>query len=261
MRAVLSVLAMLAMAFSAPASATQFLYTVTGTVVGDEFTYDEWHIFDPTQGEEFTASFVVDDAKPDSLYSYGSLGSSATGGGITQFGTRSPLTASLTIGGQTYQIRSGDYHSYPTIEPLTGDPVGPTDTIDELGSVAKDPGAHQLALTAGYSEGHSCCFPHPNDTYGQNEILDFSLNSGAFTSPDYRQAGTFALTGFGYFAKSATIVASPGALTNIYLAPVSLTVSAVPEIGSWLMIIVGVGLIGAVVRRRRPSGTGCVPAS
>jgi hypothetical protein len=242
--------------WSGTAHAAQFLYTITGTVTGDELTYDEWHIFDPEQGQAFTARFLVDDAAPSALYSYDATGSRASGGGLTQIGTRSPLSASLTIGSRTYDIRSGDFRQYPVIDPISGDPVGPTDLVNELGLVAKDAALGSLSLSGVYSDSHECCFPHPNDTYSQGDALEFTLRSAAFTDPDFRQTGTFALTSSGgYFSKSETIVAWPGALSQILLTANVLTVaqvSAVPEIGTWLMMMFGVGTVGWMAR----SGTG-----
>jgi hypothetical protein len=254
MRKILGLVALGAMVSAgAPAQAAQFLYTVTGTVAGDEFTYDDWHVFDPVQGQAFTAEFLVDDAAPTSLYTYGATTSSASGGGATQLGTRSPVFGSLTIGSNTYDVRQGDYHLYPSYDP---DPVGPIATIEESGLAAKDAVSHQLTLAATYDDYYSCCFPHANDTYDQGEGLDFTLHSAGFTSPDYRQGGTFALApgSYGEFYKYETIVAWPGNLTNIFLAATSLQVTplgAVPEIGTWLMMVLGIGGAGLSARSRR----------
>lgn len=241
--------------FGSPAQATQFLYTISGTVTGDELTYDDWHLFDPEQGEAFSAAFVLDDAAPLALYDYGATGSSASGGGLVQLGTRTPLIASLTIGGSTYAIRTGDFHQYPNYDPETGDPSGPTDLADEYGMADKRGDLGKLSLSSGYSQSHSCCFPHPGDSYGEGEELSFSLLSAALADADYRQTGTFALAAGsgGYFGKSEYIVDRPGYLTQILLKAQTLTVSqigAVPEVATWLMMIVGIGAVGLALRRK-----------
>lgn len=256
MRCIACMLAVLAIvAASTQAQAAQFLYAISGTVFGEELTFDEYHIFDPQQGDAFVAKFLVDDASPLALYAAGPTGSSARGGGAIQLGTRTPVTSWLTIRGNTYGIRTGDLHSYSTIDPNTGDPIGPTDVIEESGLIDKDATAHRLTLSSSYFDSHSCCFPHPGDSYDAGESLDFNLGSGAFSDPEYRQTGTFSLDpgSSGYFGKSSSFAGNPGAFTQILLLATSLTVtqvSAVPETGAWLMMILGISAIGLVARAR-----------
>jgi len=239
---------------SGPAFATQFLYTITGAITGEELSFDERGIFSFAQGDAFTATFLVDDARPEALYSYDPTGSSAIGGGYLALGTRTPVTSTIAINGNSFSVRTGDFHQYPITDPATGDPIGPTDTIDELGVVSKDTNDHSLQLVSGYDSSHSCCFPAPHDSYGEFEGLEFVLYSGAFTDPDYRQTGTFTLQpgSYGGFFKSDSFAGNPGLFTQILLAANSLTVTrvaAVPEIGTWLMMILGLGVIGVGLRR------------
>lgn len=256
MRRIASVLGLLtAVSFAVPAEATQFLYTITGTVVGEELSYDEFGVFDPDQGDPFTAEFVVDDAAPLALYNYGPIGSYTNGGAMVQQGTRTPLTSKLTIEGASYAVRTGDFHLDPVIDPVTGDPSGPSQGVSEGGFISRNSATGSLNLFSRYGESYSCCWPHPNDIYGQSESLEFTLFSSGFTDPDYRQTGTFALlpgSGGGFYRVEYNSP-TPGYMTQISLLASTLTVaslSAVPELGTWAMMLVGVGAAGAVARRR-----------
>jgi hypothetical protein len=258
MRRTTSVFALCAaMVFALPAHGTQFLYTVTGTVVGEELSYDEFGVFDPDQGDAFTAQFLVDDAAALALYNYGPIGSYANGGGMIQVGTRTPLFGKLTIEGGTYAVRTGDYRLDPVIDPVTGDPSGPTAGISEGGFISRNSATGSLNLFSRYGESYSCCFPHPGENYGQSESLEFTLLSSGFTSPDYRQLGTFALlpgSGGGFY-RYVYDGSYPGNMAQIALSATTLTVAAVPELRSWAMLLVGIGAAGAVLRRRTSIGS------
>jgi hypothetical protein len=254
MRLLLCLLAALsALVCGTEASAAQFLYTITGQVVLDELSYDERQLFGPTLGSTFTAGFVVDDAVAQAIYDYGPTSSSATGGWASAPGTLPPITASLTIGGGTYAVRQGNSSSGPMISP-DGEPFGGTSSQRDLGAIRKDAVARRLDLTTSYYEESFCCYPAGYQFEASGDYLDFGLYSAAFTNPDYRQLGTYAVapTG-GYFSSFVQTGPYPGAMTQIRFTAERLTVSslsAVPEIGTWLMMIAGVACAGSSKRRR-----------
>jgi hypothetical protein len=242
------------LALPTPARAAQFLYTITGNLVLDELTYDELQLFGPALSSTFSAAFVVDDAMPQAAYSYGATGSSATGGGIP--GTVPPVSATLTIGGITYAIRQGNSSSGPIIGP-DGDPFGGTSLEQDYGSVAKSSVNGSLALSTTYYREAFCCFPVGYQFDATGDDLSFALYSPAFSGPDYRQTGTFALASSGgYFNSHVQSGPVPGLMTQIRFQAQALTVAslaAVPEIGTWLMMIAGMGCAGQAVRRGRQS--------
>lgn len=237
------------------ASAAQYLYTITGQVILDELSYDERQLFGPTLGSTFTAAFVVDDAVPEAIYAYGPGGSSATGGGTIAAGTLPPLSASLTIGGVTYGVRQGNSSSGPIIGP-DGEAYGASSLQRDSGSIAKDALARRLDLSASYYEESFCCYPVGYEFSASGDYLDFGLQSAAFTDPDYRQIGTYALSlSGGYFGSYVQSGPNPGAMTQIRFTAETLTVaslSAVPEVGTWLMMMAGVAYAGCALRRRAP---------
>ena len=240
------------LALPTPALAAQFLYTITGNLVLDELTYDELQLFGPALGPTFSAALVVDDAVPHAAYSYGATGSSATGGGIQ--GTAPPVSASLTIGGVSYAIRQGNSSSGPIIGP-DGDPFGGTSLERDSGSVTKNALNGSLALSTTYYREAFCCFPVGYQFDAAGDDLSFALYSPAFSDPDYRQTGTFALASSGgYFNSHVQSGPFPGLMTQIRFQAQALTVAplaAVPEIGTWLMMIAGLGCAGQAMRRRR----------
>lgn len=254
MRLLLCLLASLgALMFGGAASAAQFLYTLTGQVVLDELSYDELQLFGPTLGSTFSASFVVDDAVAQAIYAYGPTGSSATGGWTIAPGTSPPVGASLTIGSATYALRQGNSSSGPIIG-SDGDPYGGTSLRRDSGSIAKDAVSQRLDLSASYYEESFCCYPAGYHFSASADYLDFGFQSAAFTDPDYRQLGTYALDpGGGYFSSYVQSGPTPGAMTQLRLVAGTLTVaslSAVPEIGTWLMMMAGVACAGWSMRRR-----------
>lgn len=243
----------LALAAPLPATAAQFLYTVTGSIIGDELSFDEYGLFDVVQGGPFTVKFLVDDGRPNASYTDTPTGSSASGGGVATSTTAPPVTATLTIGSGSYTIRTGRYQVDPIYDPNSGTYIGPTASAQDFGAVTKDANAHRLAFSSYYGESSECCLPWVYTSSGSGEELEFTLLSGLFSNPDYRQLGTFAVSGGGYFNRSNTIDGQLGQHAQIAFNATGLTVSqvsAVPEIGTWLMLVLGVGVVGAATRRR-----------
>lgn len=254
MRLLLCLLASLgALMCGTQASATQFLYTITGQVVQDELTFDELQFFGPTLGSTFSAAFVVDDAVGSAIYAYGPTGSSATGGWAVAAGTLPPVGASLTIGGVSHTLPQGNSYSGPIIG-SDGEPYGASSLQRDSGSLAKDAATKRIDLSATYYQESFCCYPVGHEFSASGDYLDFALQSAAFTNPDFRQVGTFALgPSVGFFGSFVQSGPNPGAMTQIRFIAETLTVaglSAVPEIGTWAMMIAGVAFAGSSLRRR-----------
>ncbi len=233
-----------------PASAAIFTYIVTGIVVEDG-SVDSAAFGDDVVGRGFSARFTVDDAMPLAQYAASVAGSSAQGGGLVQDGTRPPVTATLTINDIDYAIRTSDKDEPPYCEPGFGC-FGPSARIDDLGAIVKDAGAGRLDLTTRYEDSSSCCADYGSWYSDATDDLRFTLSDAALTSPDYRQGGTFAVSGIGSFLAAYAAGDRSGGVdgaTRLTLAATSLQVSGgVPEPGSWMMMILGFGVIGAAVR-------------
>lgn len=236
-----------------PATAAIFTYIVTGTVVEDAGQQGT-PFGDSVTGSRFSARFAVDDAAPLALYAADAGGSSAQGGGLIQDGTRPPARAVLTINGVDYAIRTGDRDAPPFCLPGAGC-FGPSARIDDAGGVVKDAIARRLDLFARYDEADSCCADYGSYSSASTDDLRFSLTGAALTAPDYRQAGTFGVTGTGSFSTTYRYSDRSGGVefaTRLVLAATSLQVSgAVPEPATWATMILGFGMAGAAIRRAR----------
>ncbi|KTT71398.1 PEPxxWA-CTERM sorting domain-containing protein [Sphingomonas endophytica] len=252
-RLLIGVATMLAVLGGGSARAAIFTYVVTGTVVGDS-SEGGAAFGDIVLGRDFSARFEVDDALPSALYAASASGSSAQGGGLIQDGTRPPVRAVLTINGMDYAIRTGDKDVPPYCDPVIGC-IGPSARIDDAGTIVKDAGARRLDLSAGYEDFDSCCADYNSYYSIATDDLRFTLNGAAFAVADYRQTGTFALSGTGSFVTVYRAGDRSGGVsdsTRLSFAPTALTVSGgVPEPATWAMTILGFGIVGAALRRRR----------
>ena len=231
-----------------PVEARLYTYTINGTIDQAD-SYDDQGLFgaDPTQSV-FRAVFTVEDALPSAIYTADATASSAGGGGMIQDGTRPPVTGTLTIGGRSWTVSQGDSVSAPGIEPQTSE--------QDLGEAAKDATVGSLDLGASFSTGTLCCGDVIQSYLGDGEFFDLTLYSFAFGDPDYRQTGTFAVSGGGSYARSRTYIDRQGtsiAAGQIALVPISLTVTAaaVPDAAGWATMTIGIGLAGAAMRHRR----------
>lgn len=238
------------------ASAVQFLYTVTG-ITTDNVTnlHGETGSTLPA-GEAFTLSYLIDDALPTGDYSYGADQSSAAGGGQFLSGTRPPVSATLTVGSFSYTIRTGDLVQFLGSTPEGGDPTGTLIQELDLGSIEKTLSSNRIDLQAGFNRNELCClsFNSYNDNYFDR--LNLSLISADFTSADFREIGTFALspgsvgsflTGFDRLDRSE--IPNFG-YQSTGLSASQLTVAAVPEPATWAIMLCGVGYVGLSLRRR-----------
>lgn len=237
-----------------PASATVYTYIVSG-MVDAAASEDQQGYFGSLDGAAFTATFTIDDANTRSLYQYGSSSSSARGGGLVQADTLPPVDGQLRIGGVTVPIPRGNFHQEPYVDPDYGDISGERINEADRGTAAKDAAAGTLGLEAGYSYSYaqylSGIFGYGMDT---SRSLTFSLASTDFTDPDFRQAGSFALSpnSTGAFAAAYSYGGSEGPqvnYSNVYLRPTQLTVSgAVPEPAAWMTFVLGFGVVGFAMR-------------
>jgi hypothetical protein len=242
-----------ACSIATPANAAVFTYVVTGTVVAD--TSNQGAAFgENVLGSMFSARFEVDDAAPLALYAADAGGSSAQGGGLIQDGTRPPVRAVLTINGTDYTIRTGDKDEPPLCFP-GGECFGRSLSIDDAGGVVKSVAGRRLDLFAGYDSADSCCADYGSYSSSDTDDLRFSLTNAAFIVPDYRQTGTFQVSGTGSFSTAHRYFDRSGGVdtdTRLTLAATALRVDgAVPEPATWALMILGFGLVGAVLRQGR----------
>ncbi len=237
-----------------PVRAAIFTYIVTGNVIGD--ASDGGAAFgEDVVGRGFTARFEVDDAMPLALYVADTGGSSARGGGSIQDGTRPPVAAMLTINGVERAVRTGDEDMPPMCIPGFGC-FGASSGIDDSGEIVKNAVARTLSLSAGYDSYAGCCADYGSWYSIATDDLRFSLFDASFTSPDYRQDGAFAVSGTGAFATVFSDGDRSGGVdysTRLTLAPTLLQVTggAVPEPGTWAMMLLGFALIGGGLRHGR----------
>lgn len=242
---------LIAVLFPLLGHAAIYTYTVTG-FVDSEFSYDDEGIFGDLTDARFAAIFVLDDSSPTSVYQYGSVNSSANGGGLYLDGTTPPLSATLTINSIPYPVRTGNSRLDPVFDPVTGDPSGPTELVQDFGTAAKNGSGHTLQIGASYSYSYSCCGVVTGYATSTADALQFTLAAAELSNPDFRQTGTFALgaTSSGFFAKTDIYIDRQGQsinFSNIYLTADALTViRAVPEPSCWMLLSLGLCVVGAV---------------
>ncbi len=252
---------------AAPASATQFLYSVTGVTTADMYS-GLYGSADPTlpAGLDFTATFIVDDALPTAIYTGDALQSSARGGGQVQDGSLPPLSATLQIGSYIHTIRQGNFYQPYAYDPVTGDAFGTEIRESDIGVLTKNVTTGRLDLYASYDHTEACCGWFFGSATSSVDSLELFLRSPAYTSADFRETGDFALTpqSIGQFLVGSITQSHSGDVSVYYdaaagLLATHLTVSALPEPDAGLMMMGGLTLVGGAgwVRRyswRRPRG-------
>ncbi len=218
------------LAFGAtPASAKILTATFTGTVVLEVQGGDIFGLFGAPGadlvGQSIVATYRIDDSKGVSSYTP-PLSSVIYGGPV--FGTQSPITTTITIGGKTHQI-AGTYDSQVNQS-------GPASGFPSVGYSADD-----RTLTKD----------------GYTDLVAYNFLNNVLTSSDYHVVPT-SVTGpnFSYgFVDEDVFVG--GVWTNaasIEWLPDSFTFSVsdgVPEISTWAMLILGFAAAGACLRLAR----------
>ncbi|MEW5687685.1 MAG: PEPxxWA-CTERM sorting domain-containing protein [Pseudomonadota bacterium] len=236
-------------ASAAPASAA-VTYVFKGAITGG---YDETGVF-RLAGQEleglgltFTATIVREDVA-GAFYDSGP-GYSAVGG----FGNKSPLQATITVNGQSFEL--GSY-------------LGQQGQYEDANGCGPGCGTEQFIFNAQARQDTT------DPVSGVTNFLNNGLllgGNGVYTdflpSTDYHTLGS--LTGadgvdfFGELFLESYTLDSSGARTAYgrgvaTLKPISMTVSgfdtppaAVPEPASWALMILGFGSAGAMLRRRR----------
>jgi hypothetical protein len=232
------------------ASATSFLYTFTGVVTYAN-NIDATYIY-ANEGDAIAFSLRVQDNLPTAAYTYESTGSSAIGGPDYAPGTLLPVDRKVTVNPD---------HGY------TGDftPLESGFRIDDnySASIIKDAAAKSLTLAMNFEQ------ITPPDRYCQERCsgsrtthtATAQVFSSAFTSPDYRELGSFDLAAgsTGTLGDSFSTYLSFGDLYEVSLSKLTVTrlPDAVPEPGTWLMMIVGLGFAGTILRKSGVAATSC----
>lgn len=261
-----------------PASATLFSYVVTGTVgaVGSGQTA----LPNVASGSTFTATFLFNDDAPNATYkydgivveeggfphvSYRTIPGSTAASGASCFGAVPTCavtgtlfgTANIAAAGSTFAI--GD--TYPTL-PETPD----ADRIfRSFGySINKfHPAAgekeykDQIALDISYSQDNGCCEGvqyqggiHFNLFTPQIRSTDFREPLSIDIAPDSGSTGQVLEYQGPFFGTANSLVS----LIPTHLSVTALTSSAVPEPSTWLLELVGFGMVGTMIRRQRKEG-------
>ncbi len=234
------------------AHAAVFTYIIGGTVSAD--VYGEGSYFgDNVTGATFSAQFDVDDNAPNAIYDQSSAGSSAQGGGLIKPSTRPPVTATLTINGRSDTIQTGDR----IVRPIDygGETFGPSLRERDAGFIFKQAAGNTLLLGAKYDESSACCADYGSYYSTTLQSLDFTLSGLGLNSPDYRQAGTFVVSGTGQYSFDYEYATRSGGIlvSRLFkLTPTTLSVSGgVPEPATWAMMMLGFGAIGYAMRRQK----------
>lgn len=251
MRAYLAAVFALVAIEPSAAYATSFLYTFTGVVTYAN-NYDATYTY-ANEGDLIAFSLRVQDNLNTAAYDFGPSGSSAIGGPDHAPGTLLPVDRKVTIDPSLGY--AGDF------TPLeTG--FKPEDNYSA--SVLKDAATKSLALTMDF-ERYISSEPNCQERCSGTRIThtaSANVFSDAFGSPDFRELGSFDLRpgSSGTLGDSYSTYLSYGDYYEISLSKLTVTQlpDAVPETARWLMMIVGLGLTGVALRRRKvmmPVGT------
>jgi hypothetical protein len=224
----------LAAAMAAPASADRFVATFTGTVTNGS---DSHNVFGQDgadlAGQDFTAVFTLDDGAADTYIQNGSVYY-----GVYNSGPASPIHATLTIGGVTYNYGPAT-DTYSNYLAWTRYPGGTFDQF--MGNVTT------------YSDNGTVSTSSGIQLYG-NTSLDDYLGSPLDYHVPFTKEFSSDSGGTVSFSQSYD-----GNADYIYDEEIGLRVTrityaaapaAVPEPASWAMMLVGFGLAGSAMRRR-----------
>ena len=229
------------------AQAAQFLITYSGTTSGRDFTgvFGDANSF--INEAAFKAVYTLTLPTPGAVeQTDGSTFYRLFGG--TLHGTSSPIFAELTINGITRTV-SGQYNG----------------TI----YTAMQPGNHFLGHAANENTGtDGSDFIISNFIYHN---IESSVNAFV-TSLDPTKPYSYAIKledrqrSLWQFAKfdgtgNRFIERANGTMTSESVTVEAVTVGAIPEPATWLMMIVGFGMVGASIRSKRRQSSGAVAAA
>lgn len=248
-------LAAMALTLAGSASAAKYLFTYSGMVTGSSVTGGS--LFGATgnglDNKRFTASITFDDATPGTTQGYPN---SKTQSQVVGFDAADPTIGALTINGVSYLrpnpvgSESGSFGAYELYNNFNSaqDSINIfTASQGSTGTVATD----YLFRRADFSGALSTL---------TNLSMITSLNLSSLPGFSYTAAGT-------NFAGGSFLVAEVQYRNNrlirdtkakgtfaIDLFTVSLvgnSVPAVPEPATWGMMVLGFGIVGSAMRRRR----------
>lgn len=225
------------------AGATSYLYAFTGVVTYASNADATWIYAD--EGDSVMFSLRVQDNLGTAAYTYGSTTSSAIGGPDYTPGTLLPVDRKVIV--DPDHGHTGDF------TPLES---GFSIADNYSASVSKDATAQSLTLAMNFEQ------EIPPDPYCQERCTGSrtthtataQVYSDAFTSPDFRELGSFDLKAgsVGTLGDSFSTFLSFGDFYEVSLSKLTVTQlpDAVPETATWMMMIAGIGLIGGTLRRR-----------
>lgn len=224
------------------AYATSYLYSFSGVVTYAN-NVDATDIY-ANEGDPIAFSLRVQDNLASAVYTYGHATSSAVGGPDYAAGTLLSVDRKVSIDPNLGY--AGDF------TPLESG-FRPSDNYSA--SVSKDANAKSLSLDM-YAGQFT-----PPDQYCQERCsgtlvthtASAQVYSDAFTSPDFRELGTFDLRpgSVGTLSDGLSTYLHFGGSYEVSLSKLTVTQlpDAVPELGTWIMMITGIGVAGGALRR------------
>jgi hypothetical protein len=164
-------------------------------------------------------------------------------------------TGSGTIGGQTFSNAAYDLRLTGDTANLSGNAYNPlslaTITIGGLSTFT-----FTSATTLGHGVGGNQVVFFGFS--GGSDIFDFNLSSADWTALQFGSCSSCFASTFGpligtnpFISQFANIGTSGGALTFTGSSNVAFSSFAVPEPATWMLLIVGIGLAGGLLRHRR----------
>lgn len=225
--------AVLAIAASAPAHAAKFLITYTGTVgLGTSDGFGLFGSAGDLYKKAFTATYTLDTSVPG--FETGSASNQYLYGG-TSLGYGNPLSATLTIAGVSLNFGSPSTH---------------LSTVNQV-NAGSDQVYHQINDVNSISGGVRTYVSIYNTISGSQIV-----STADYTAPlNYTvQPGDSAIGWFDWAEMNASnnqIIRA----TRVRLVASSVSIAeltaAVPEPGTWGLMITGFGAVGTMMRRRR----------